>query len=89
MDRAELTLVVAGTLVAAVMLGWTLRWIFGRLTARQPATSVSLAARLGEAEAARRSAEADLAAARRELSDALRQRDEVLRTMDGTERAHA
>ena len=33
MDRSELTMAVAGALVAAFLLGWIFRWIFGRMSA--------------------------------------------------------
>ena len=36
MDRTELTVAVAATLVGAVLLGWVLAWIAGRLNARGP-----------------------------------------------------
>lgn len=89
MDRAELTLIVAGALIAAMMLGWILRWMFGRLNSRDSASGVSLAARLAEAEAARALAEGRLITAQEDLARTLRQRDEALRAGDQLERTHA
>ena len=34
MDRNELTMAVAGALFGAFLLGWILRWFFGRMNAR-------------------------------------------------------
>lgn len=89
MDRAELIVVVAGALMAAMTLGWILRWMFGRLNARDPAASASLAARLADAEAARAFAEERLAAVQGDLAQALGQRDEALRANARSERTHA
>jgi hypothetical protein len=64
MDRNELTLAVAGALVAAFLLGWILRWFFGRINARGPrnaARTADLAAQLHAAEDALHRAEARLA----------------------------
>lgn len=54
MDRSELTIVIAGALCAAVLVGWGLRWIFGRLNAdaRDPSRTFALAAELHAAEEA-------------------------------------
>lgn len=62
MDRGDLTLAVAAALTLAVLLGWTLAWIAGRLNARRgdAGPSRDLAARLETAEAARRQAETRL-----------------------------
>jgi len=60
MDRNELTLVIAGALVGAFVLGWILRWFFGRLNATGPRSVVQtadLAAQLHAAEEARGRAE--------------------------------
>lgn len=73
MDRNELTFVVAGALVAAFLLGWVLRWFFGRMNAHGPrnaARTADMADRLHTAEEAqhqaeRRLAEVEAAAARR------------------------
>jgi hypothetical protein len=64
MDRNELTLAVAGALVAAFLLGWILRWFFGRINARGPrnaARAADLATQLHAAEDALHRAEARLA----------------------------
>jgi hypothetical protein len=64
MDRNELTLAIAGALVAAFLLGWTFRWFFGRINARGPrnaARAADLAAQLHAAEDALHRAEARLA----------------------------
>jgi hypothetical protein len=72
-DRSELTLAIAGALVAAFLLGWILRWFFGRLNATGPrsiARTARMAAQLHAAEAAQHRAEARLA----EVEADLRQR---------------
>lgn len=56
MDRSSLTLAVAGALVGAFLLGWILRWIFGRMNA-SGVMSAEVAARLHAAEEARHEAE--------------------------------
>lgn len=64
MDRNELTLAVAGALVAAFLLGWILRWFFGRMNAQGPrnaARTADMAARLHAAEEAQHQAERALA----------------------------
>jgi hypothetical protein len=62
MDRTELTLAVAAALVLAVLLGWVLAWIAGRLNVRggDADAARALAQRLEAAETARRQAEARL-----------------------------
>ncbi|WP_299129549.1 hypothetical protein [uncultured Amaricoccus sp.] len=60
MNRGELTAVIAVVLIGAVLLGWILRWIFGRIGgpgAGGLAASADLAQRLEAAEEARRRAE--------------------------------
>ena len=60
MDRNELTLVIAGALVGAFLLGWIFRWIFGRINAPGPAAPrqhADMAAQLHAAEEARHRAE--------------------------------
>ena len=60
MDRNELTLAIAGALVGAFLLGWVLRWFFGRLNATGPrsvARTADLAAQLHAAEEAKARAE--------------------------------
>jgi hypothetical protein len=81
MDRNDLTLAFAAALVAAFLLGWILRWIFGRMGTAGPrnaARTADLATQLHAAEDARHRAETLLAeieaeAARRiaELQDEL------------------
>lgn len=64
MDHADLTLAVAGALIAAVLLGWLIGSIAGRLNgtgARGLAEARALADRAETAEAALRAAEAQLA----------------------------
>jgi len=64
MDRSELTLAIAGALLAAVALGWLLAALTARLDTRGPrnaARTRDLAARVDAAEAARTRAEARLA----------------------------
>ena len=60
MDRNELTLAIAGALVGAFLLGWILRWFFGRINASGPRSVVQtadMAAQLHAAEEARQRAE--------------------------------
>ena len=64
MDRNELTLVIAGALVGAFLLGWILRWFFGRMNAvgpRNARRTADIAAQLHAAEQARHEAEARVA----------------------------
>lgn len=64
MNRAELTLAIAGALVLAVLLGWVLRWLFGRINGAGPrdvARTADLAAQLHAAQDARHAAERRLA----------------------------
>jgi sigma54-dependent transcription regulator len=72
MDRNELTMAVAGTLVGAFLLGWIFRWIYGRMNVHGPhgASHGDMASELHAAEEARHRAELRLteveaAAARR------------------------
>jgi hypothetical protein len=61
MDRNELTLLIAGALVAAFLLGWIFRWFFGRMNAvgpRNARRTADMAAKLHAAEQARHDAEA-------------------------------
>ena len=76
MDRNELTLAIAGALVAAFLLGWIFRWFFGRMNAVGPHNarrSADMATQLHAAEEARRAAETRLARteaeARRHFAD--------------------
>jgi hypothetical protein len=73
MNRDELTLVIAGALVGAFLLGWVLRWFFTRLNAAGPrsiARTARMAAQLHAAEEAQQRAEARLT----EVEAGLRQR---------------
>ena len=72
MDRSELTMAVAGALVAAFLFGWIFRWVFGRMNAHgaHGAAHSDMARELHAAEEARHRAELRLgeveaAAARR------------------------
>ncbi len=72
MDRNELTLVIAGALAVAFLLGWITRWVFSRLNSG-PADvqrTVGLAAELHEAEEARHRAEYRRAEAERRAAEA-------------------
>lgn len=63
MDRNELTAVVAAGLFGAVLLGWVLRWLFGRIDGSGPSglgQSADLVTRLQAAEQGRSRAEAQL-----------------------------
>ena len=75
MDRTELTLAIAAALVAAVLFGWILRWIFGRLNSPSGADGVQrtaeLATRLHEAEAEAERARSRLAAVEADLGQRL------------------
>ena len=60
MDRNELTLAIAGALIAAFLLGWVARWIVGRTNGpvtRSAAQDADLAVQLHAAEDARHRAE--------------------------------
>jgi hypothetical protein len=62
MSRDELTLAIAGVLVAAVLLGWTLHWLFARLNGGPDRPGAAdAAARLHAAEGALQRSEARLA----------------------------
>lgn len=66
MDRNELTLVIAGALVGAFLLGWIMRWFFGRLNATGPRNARrarDIAAQLHKAEDARHLSDKRLAEA--------------------------
>ena len=63
MDRSELTMAVAGALVAAFLLGWIFAWIYGRMNAPGHAAHSDMAGELHAAEEARRRAELRLAEA--------------------------
>lgn len=75
MDRNELTLAIAGALVAAVLVGWVLRWIFARMSnaagPRSIRRTADLAAQLHAAEEAQARAEARLASVEADLGGRL------------------
>ncbi|MHA1127647.1 MAG: hypothetical protein ACTSRN_01695 [Alphaproteobacteria bacterium] len=52
MDRTDLTLIIGSALVAAVIIGWTLRWFFDRMNTTGPMAADEVVARMREAEAA-------------------------------------
>ena len=52
MDRTDLTLIIGSALVVAVIIGWTLRWIFDRMNTSGPMASDEVVARMRDAEAA-------------------------------------
>ena len=58
MDRTDLTLIIGSALVAAVIIGWTLRWFFDRMNTSGPMASDEVVARMREAEVAKTAAEA-------------------------------
>jgi OmpA-OmpF porin, OOP family len=97
MDRTEVTLVVAGALVLAVLLGWVLRGIFRGLNAggRRARGAADLADRLHrseESEARLRTVEreltAELAEVRRELAESLRRLDAARAEVDEIREAY-
>lgn len=57
MDRTDLTLIVGSALVVAVIIGWSLRWLFDRMNTHGPMASDEVVARMREAEAAQAAAE--------------------------------
>lgn len=87
MNRTELTVLVAGTFLVAIALGWTLRWLFTRInrTALNGSEgSNDLAARLYAAEEAQASAIAESDARVREMQNKLVQTEaELEAAMDG------
>ena len=86
MDRNELTLAIAGALVAAFLAGWVLHWIFSRLNRpagpRNSRRTADMAARMHAAEEAQHAAEAKL----REVEGDLRHRVAELQSeLDATQ----
>ena len=85
MNRTELTLIIAGVLLAAVVLGWCLRWVYGRLVSGAPVAPDTMAARLHEAELAKEAAIARLADAERHyanlLTQAIAERDSAMESI--------
>lgn len=62
MNRTELTVLVAATFMVAILIGWALRWLYGRMGQAGLQTtggSNDLAARLHAAEEARDAAYKD------------------------------
>jgi len=57
MDRTDLTLIIGSALVAALIIGWTVRWFFDRMNTTGPMASDEVVARMREAEAAQAAAE--------------------------------
>ncbi len=97
MGRTELTLVVAGALVLAVLLGWVLRGLFRSLNAggQRARNTTELAERLHraeEAEARLRTVEreltAELAEVRGELAESLRRLDATRAEVDEIREAY-
>ena len=91
MDRNDLTLAIAGGLVAAFLLGWILRWFFGRLNATGPrslARTARMATQLHAAEEAQHRAEARLAEVEADLRQRLAEAHaELVTTQDALARA--
>lgn len=61
MGQTELTLVIGSALVMAVVVGWTLRWIFAKMNTSGPMATSEVTARMREAEKAQEVAEKQLA----------------------------
>jgi hypothetical protein len=92
MSRSELTLAIAAALVAAMLVGWVLRWMFGRMNAgpRSVALTADMAARLHAAEDGRARAESRLAEVEAELGRRLDEAQaELAAAVDGRARAEA
>lgn len=84
MDRTELTLAIAASLVGALLLGWVLGWLFARLNRqsgpRDLREAADMASRLQEAEEAAARAQARLQATEADLGGRLA---EVQRELEG------
>jgi hypothetical protein len=93
MDRNELTLAFAAALVGSFLLGWILRWIFGRMSTSGPrnaARTASLAAQLHAAEDARHRAETLLEEVEAEAARRIaRLEGEIAASRDDVARAEA
>lgn len=87
MSRTELTLALAAVFVAAVLLGWILRWGFGRvnrISLTGAGASNDLAARLHAAEEAQAEAIRDRDRTAGEYQNRLRETEaELAAAMDG------
>ncbi len=87
MDRTDLSLVIAGALLAAVLIGWCLHWVYSLLTrapAAAPLDENSLVAALQEAERSRDEAIDRMESVERDLSNRLTQSQaELSAAMDG------
>ena len=98
MERTELTLLIAGALFAAALLGWVLRGLFRRLSAGGRSglrNAVDLADRLHRAEEAEarlrgveRELTAELGEVRRELAECLRRLDAARAEVDEIRKAY-
>lgn len=76
MERTELTMVAAAALLAAVLIGWALRWIYEHLNPPpppEPLADSEWAEYAKASEAAREAAEARLAEVERTMSNQLTQ----------------
>jgi hypothetical protein len=93
MDRNELTLAIAGALVGAFLLGWILRWFFGRMNASGPrgiARTATMAAQLHAAEEAQQRAEWRLAESEEENAHRVAELEaELAASRDALARAEA
>ena len=93
MDRNDLTLAIAGALVGAFLLGWILRWFFGRMNASGPrgiAKAATMAAQLHAAEEAQQRAEWRLAEVEEENARRIGELEaELASTRDALARAEA
>lgn len=86
MNRIEITALLAGSLVAAFVLGWALRWVFSRLnrSSLQGGPPEEMAALLHAAEEARDTAETRMAQRETELLNQLKQtKAELSAAMEG------
>lgn len=86
MNRTELTLLITGTLLLAMTLGWAMRWVYQRMTSAgsDPQTSTELAENLHLAEQDRDAAFAERDRAIGEMRNRLDQTEAELRAaMDG------